>query len=309
MPIDYQGEPLIRVRDVRRVYRMGDVEVHALRGITLDVHRGEYISIMGPSGSGKSTLFNMVGALDTPTDGKVYFWGTDLRDLDARDSAWVRCRYIGYIFQAYNLIPLMTALENVTLPMTFAGYSNEDAREKGKMLLDLVGLGKRGDQEPRYHHKPHELSGGQQQRVAIARSLANCPVVLLADEPTGNLDMATGKEIIDVMKQLNTDIGVTVISATHDDKMLSASDRVVTIRDGKVNRIQNRDELDIQLGTLDGSAIGETKGGEAYQEGLVDKSKIEILLEYYEGKRPKPRSQGKSRNPFSRFLAHFYRGD
>jgi len=176
----------------------------------------------------------------------VYIDGADVAKLDPRQLAWLRCRKIGYVFQSFNIIPVMTALENVSLPMTFAGLSDDDARSKAASLLGKVGLG------DRLGHRPSELSGGQQQRVAIARSMANDPAVILADEPTGNLDLKTGEEIINLLKQMNTASKVTVITATHDMKMLSASDRIVWIRDGRVDRIQSRAELDIQEGTIDG---------------------------------------------------------
>ncbi len=237
---------IVRTRDVKRVYKMGDTEVHALRGINLEIYTGEYISIMGPSGSGKTTLFNMIGGLDKPTEGKVYIDEVDVAQLDAYELAWLRCRKIGYIFQTFNIIPVMTALENVTLPMTFAGLTSDEAREKGAMLLDKVGLG------DRLNHKPFELSGGQQQRVAIARAMANSPAVILADEPTGNLDLNTGSEIIDLLKEMNDTSKVTVITATHDMKMLSASDRIVWIRDGRVDRIEKRSDLEIEEGKIGG---------------------------------------------------------
>jgi len=184
-----QGQQnIVRTRDVTKVYKMGKVEVHALRGVSLEIRAGEYISIMGPSGSGKTTLFNMVGGLDKPTSGKVYIEEVDVAQLDAYELAWLRCRKIGYIFQTFNIIPVMTALENVTLPMVFAGMTTDEARDKGVGLLERVGLG------DRLHHKPFELSGGQQQRVAIARAMANDPSLILADEPTGNLDIKTGTE-------------------------------------------------------------------------------------------------------------------
>jgi len=240
------AQTIVEVNGVTKVYRMGNQEVHALGGITLEINAGEYLSIMGPSGSGKTTLFNMVGALDRPTSGSVFIDGVDVAELDTRQLAWLRCRKIGYIFQSFNIIPVMTALENVTLPMVFAGMPAEDARSKGAALLEKVGLGERLD------HKPSELSGGQQQRVAIARSLANDPAIILADEPTGNLDLKTGNDIIELLKHLNTTSDATIITATHDMKMLSASDRIVWIRDGRVDRIQSRAELDIQEGTIDG---------------------------------------------------------
>ncbi|MCE5238205.1 ABC transporter ATP-binding protein [bacterium] len=226
---------------------MGEVEVPALRGVDVDIRRGEYLSIMGPSGSGKSTLFNMVGGLDKPTEGTCFIEEVDMAQLDAFELAWLRCRKIGYIFQSFNLIPVMTALENVTLPMIFAGMGSDEMMERGQMLLDLVGLG------GRLHHKPYELSGGQQQRVAVARALANSPAIILADEPTGNLDLQTGKEIIDLLKELNAESGVTIISATHDLKMIDASDRIIHIRDGEVERIEMRSEIDLKIGHLAGA--------------------------------------------------------
>jgi putative ABC transport system ATP-binding protein len=240
-------EFIVRTKGLKKIYRMGEVEVPALRGVDLDIRRGEYLSIMGPSGSGKSTLFNMVGGLDKPTEGTCFIEEVDMAQLDAFELAWLRCRKIGYIFQSFNLIPVMTALENVTLPMIFAGLGSDEMMERGQMLLDLVGLGKR------LHHKPFELSGGQQQRVAVARALANSPAIILADEPTGNLDLQTGKEIIDLLKELNSESGVTIISATHDLKMIDASDRIVHIRDGELERIELRAELDLQIGHLAGA--------------------------------------------------------
>jgi len=237
---------IVRTQDVRKTYRMGSEEVRALQGISLRIYAGEYVSIMGPSGSGKSTFFNMIGGLDKPTGGEVYIDEVDIARLGIYELAWLRCRKIGYIFQTFNLIPVMNALENVTLPMVFAGLGADEARDKGAELLAKVGLG------DRLNHKPMEMSGGQQQRVAIARSLANDPAILLADEPTGNLDLKTGREIIDLLSRLKQDRGVTVITATHDMKMLAASDRVVWITDGRISRIQKREELEISVGTIDG---------------------------------------------------------
>lgn len=239
---------VVRTQNVKKIYVMGDEKVEALRGVDLEVEPGEYLSIMGPSGSGKTTLFNMVGGLDKPTDGKVYIDDVDVAQLDAYELAWLRCRKIGYIFQTFNLIPVMTALENVTLPMVFAGLNSDEARDKGVDILMRVGLGER------VSHKPFELSGGQQQRVAVARAFANDPALILADEPTGNLDLVTGTEIIELLREMNKESGVTVISATHDHKMLSVSDRVVWVRDGRVDRIINREDLKIEVGTIDGQA-------------------------------------------------------
>ena len=245
-PPSRQQSIVLRAVDVRKAYAMGPLKIHALRGASLNVYRGEYLSIMGPSGSGKTTLFNLIGGLVKPTDGKVYIDQVDVAQLDHDELAWLRCRKIGYIFQTFNLIPVMTALENVTLPMVFAGMTTDDARDKGVGLLDKVGLGER------VSHKPYELSGGQQQRVAVARAFANDPALILADEPTGNLDLHTGTEIIELLREMNQESGVTVISATHDHKMLSVSDRVVWVRDGRVDRVINREDLKIEVGTIDG---------------------------------------------------------
>lgn len=239
-------EYIVRTKDLAKEYTLGGTLLAALNGVQIDIRRGEYISIMGPSGSGKSTLFNMIGGLDKPSRGTVFIDEVDMAQLDAFELAWLRCRKIGYIFQTFNLIPVMTALENVTLPMIFAGLSSDESLEKGARLLGTVGLG------DRLHHKPSELSGGQQQRVAIARAFANGPAIILADEPTGNLDLRTGKEIISLLKEMNVSRGVTVISATHDLKMLDVSDRVVWIRDGKIERIEDREDLDIKVGQMEG---------------------------------------------------------
>ncbi len=236
---------IVRVSKVTRTFQLGKTEVLALKGVDLSIAAGHYVSIMGPSGSGKSTLFNMIGGLDKPTSGKVFIDEVDIAQLDAYELAWLRCRKIGYIFQTFNIIQVMTALENVTLPMIFAGVNNDAAVEKGIQLLKLVGLG------DRFRHKPSELSGGQQQRVAVARALANDPAIILADEPTGNLDLTTGEEIISLLKSLSRERNVTIISATHDIKMLNVSDQVVWIRDGRIERIEDRDELSISVGQID----------------------------------------------------------
>jgi len=235
---------IVRTTRITKSFQLGKQELQVLKDISLTIATGRYISIMGPSGSGKSTLFNMIGGLDKPTSGKVFIDEVDIAQLDAYELAWLRCRKIGYIFQTFNLIPVMTALENVTLPMTFGGTGNEEAMQRGRELLEKVGLGNR------YDHKPSELSGGQQQRVAVARALANNPAIILADEPTGNLDLTTGEEIIQLLKEMSRESGVTVISATHDFKMLNVSDEVIWIRDGLIDKIEQRDELDISMGTI-----------------------------------------------------------
>ncbi|HTQ10472.1 MAG TPA: ABC transporter ATP-binding protein [Fimbriimonadaceae bacterium] len=224
----------VRTTGLSKRYGEGEAAVHALNGVSCEIYEGEYLSIMGPSGSGKSTLFNMIGGLDKPTSGSVYVNSVDIAQLTPRELAFLRCHTIGYIFQTFNLIQVRTALENVTLPMLFAGLQPEEADDKGMKLLDRVGLNNR------YHHRPAELSGGQQQRVAIARALANSPAIVLADEPTGNLDLKTGQEIIDLLRHLNQEQDVTIISATHDYKMLDVSDRIFHIRDGKLAEVEDR---------------------------------------------------------------------
>jgi putative ABC transport system ATP-binding protein len=239
---------VIRARDLERAYRAGRETVYALRGVSLDVAAGEYISLMGPSGSGKSTFFNLIGALDFPTAGTIAVGGRDLSRLAGDELAHLRCVNIGYIFQNYNLIEVLSARANVMLPMRLLGLSERDAARKADALLDLVGLGHRT------RHLPGELSGGQQQRVAIARALANGPRLLLADEPTGNLDSKTGVQVVELLSRLSRERGVTVVSATHDHHMLAVSDRVVYLRDGRVERVLARAELDIRPGSVDGSA-------------------------------------------------------
>lgn len=235
---DDERTRVIRAVDVKKTYVMGKQETRALRGATLDIYQGEYLSIMGPSGSGKTTLFNMIGALQKPTSGKVYIDEVDIAQLDHNELAWLRCRKIGYVFQTFNLIQVMTCLENVILPMSFAGMEGEAAREKGIRILKMVGLGHR------ILHKPAELSGGQQQRVAIARALANSPEIILADEPTANLDQATGEEMIELLSELKENLGVTIISATHDLKMLQKSDRILWIEDGRIVKSAVPSEID-----------------------------------------------------------------
>lgn len=235
---------IIKAEEVTRKYKLGEEIVWALKGVSLDIFEGEYLSIMGPSGSGKSTFFNMIGALDVPTSGTISFLGEDLFTLPEEKQAWIRCNQIGYIFQTYNLVMVMTALENVALPMILKGVSRTDAAKKATEILDQVGLGHRVE------HLPAQLSGGQMQRVAIARALANSPSVILADEPTGNLDSKTGEEIIVLLKKLQTDHNVTIITATHDVKMLNISDRIAWIRDGQLERLESRADVQISTGGM-----------------------------------------------------------
>ncbi len=236
---------IIECRGLTKTYRMGGQAVHALRDMDLDVYRAEYLSVMGPSGSGKSTLFNMIGALDHPTSGTVRIAGADLTTQTSLQLAYFRNRHIGYIFQAFNLIPSLTALRNVMLPVLFSGMETHAAADRAKQVLEEVGLG------DRLHHRPDELSGGQQQRVAIARALAMEPSIMLADEPTANLDLHTGEEIINILRRLCDDHGVTVITATHDHKMLDKSDRILWIKDGGKERLEERHNLDIRVGRVE----------------------------------------------------------
>jgi putative ABC transport system ATP-binding protein len=236
---------LIEARGVSRVYRSADGDVYALRGIDLEIYQGEYLSLMGPSGSGKTTFFNMIGSLDFPTSGTMMIGGRNLSSLAQAELAYLRCVNIGYIFQNYNLIEVLTAARNVMLPMLILGLSEEEARGKAAGLLERVGLGHRID------HLPGELSGGQQQRVAIARALANDPSLILADEPTGNLDSSTSVAIVNLLSELSRERGVTIVSATHDHRMLAVSDRVVYLRDGHVERVVLREDLDIEVGSIE----------------------------------------------------------
>ena len=249
MPFDekkyaMERDVVVSVHGIKREFIRGEETVHALRGIDLNIYRGEYMCVMGPSGSGKTTFFNMVGGLDSPTAGRVFIDGVDMAQLNAQELAFLRCRKIGYVFQSFNLNTVMTALENVTLPMIFAGVHPDDARERGMDLLAKVKL------EERWNHRPKEMSGGQMQRVAIARSLANNPALLLCDEPTGNLDLDTGKEIHWLLHDLNKKDKVTIICATHDHNMLSVSDRMVWIADGQVERIEATADVKIEKASL-----------------------------------------------------------
>ena len=220
------GNPVLQLEDVTKIYRMGSVEVAALNGVSLEISAGEMVSIMGPSGSGKSTLMNVIGCLDVPTSGKYYLDGADVGSLNDNRLSEIRGRQIGFVFQTYNLLPRLTARANVELPLVYTS-----ARQRRRLALDAlekVGLGDRAS------HKPTELSGGQQQRVGIARALVKEPRILLADEPTGNLDSRSSEEIMALLKSLNRDQGHTVIIVTHEDDIARQTDRMVTVLDGKV---------------------------------------------------------------------------
>ena len=218
---------LVSARGLRRDYPMAGEIVHAVRGVSLDVHSGEYVAIVGPSGCGKSTLLNMLGAIDAPSSGTLSIAGNRVNGLSDREATLFRLRHIGFVFQRFYLMPVLTAMENVELPMAEAGLEKAARRSRARELLTYVGLGER------FRHRPTELSGGEQQRVAIARALANKPELLLADEPTGELDARTGAEVIGLFDRLNRD-GTTLIVVTHDEELASAARRVVHMRDGVI---------------------------------------------------------------------------
>lgn len=237
---------IIRTLGLKKIYGEGESATHALRGVDSEIYRGEFISVMGPSGSGKSTFFNMIGALDSPSEGRILIDEVDVAQLSAGELAFLRCQKIGYIFQQYNLIRYMTALENVTVPMAFAGVRPEDARRRGMDLLELVGLA------DRWTHRPIEMSGGQQQRVAIARSLCNTPKILLADEPTANLDFKTGQSVLDILQRINEERNVTIVCSTHDHRLLAICDRIMWVRDGRIERVEEAANLKITTGRIGG---------------------------------------------------------
>ncbi|MDT7784131.1 MAG: putative transport system ATP-binding protein [Pseudonocardiales bacterium] len=219
--------PVIEVRDLRKTYGSGDTAVHALRGLDLTVEKGEYIAIMGASGSGKSTLLNILGCLDVPTSGKYLLDGIDTGDFDEEQLSLLRNRKIGFVFQSFNLVPRTTALANVELPLVYAGVRRAQRRERALAALDLVGL------NDRTHHRPNELSGGQQQRVAIARALVTSPAIVLADEPTGNLDTDSSREVLGILDRLSAS-GRTVVLITHEDEVAAHAMRTVRVVDGTV---------------------------------------------------------------------------
>lgn len=219
---------IIELKDVWKTYDMGEMKVHALRGLNLEVKKGEFLAIMGPSGSGKSTAMNMVGCLDVPTTGHIFLDGKDISEMGESELAQIRGKKIGFIFQKFNLLTSMTAKENVMLPLTFQNLSRSEREELAEQALKMVELG------DRMYHTPNELSGGQQQRVAIARALANTPDVILADEPTGALDSKTGSSVLDFLRELHETRGTTIVMVTHDEKVAHKADRIAYLKDGMV---------------------------------------------------------------------------
>jgi putative ABC transport system ATP-binding protein len=224
---------VIRIENLTKVYQMGEIEVHALRGVSFEVRRGEVLAIMGPSGSGKSTLMNMIGALDIPTSGQYYLENEEVSTLSDDELALVRNRKIGFVFQKFNLLARATALANVELPLRYAGV-NGSRKDRAQKALEAVGLG------DRIYHQPNELSGGQQQRVAIARALVNNPAIILADEPTGNLDTQSGDEIMNLLLNLNRTEGTTLLIVTHDPEVAAVAERIIYLRDGQIEREEVR---------------------------------------------------------------------
>jgi putative ABC transport system ATP-binding protein len=250
------ANPVIDIRNLTKTYRMGKVEVHALCGVSFQVMPGEMLAIMGPSGSGKSTLMNLLGCLDRPTSGEYYLYGQLVSELREKGLTQIRRHKIGFVFQSYNLLPRTSALANVQLPMVYSGVGGRERKDRALGALEVVGL------SDRVHHQPNELSGGQQQRVAIARALASSPAIILADEPTGNLDSRSGEEIIAIFQRLNLEQGITIILVTHELALAQHAERVIYTRDGLVdkdervvNRVWAGNLADIVKGRLRGDQI------------------------------------------------------
>ncbi|MFH1968172.1 MAG: ABC transporter ATP-binding protein [bacterium] len=232
-------DPLLKLENVWKIYKLGEVDVSVLRGVSLEINLGSFATIMGPSGSGKSTLMYLLGLLDVPTKGKIYLQGQDVSGFSEDELAEIRGKKIGFVFQQFNLLPNLTALENVMLPMIFQGVPENQRKERGTQLLESVNLGNR------IKHRPKEMSGGEQQRIAIARSIANDPEILIADEPTGNLDSSTGKTVMKILTKLHKDQGKTIIVVTHDPNIAHYSQNIIHIQDGEIvkNHFKEEDVL------------------------------------------------------------------
>jgi putative ABC transport system ATP-binding protein len=255
------GRPVIQIENLHKTYDLGEVQVHALRGVSLSIDSGEFVAIMGASGSGKSTFMNLVGCLDRPTRGRYLLEGQDVSLLSKADLAHIRNQRIGFVFQGFNLLPRTSAIENVELPLIYSGIAHEERMERARESLRIVGL------EKREHHHPAQLSGGQQQRVAIARALVNRPSILLADEPTGNLDSRTSVEIMEIFQRLNDERNITILLVTHEPDIARYAKRIVLFRDGKVRRdslVESRAIASEVLPTL--PAVGEDDEDEADAE-------------------------------------------
>jgi putative ABC transport system ATP-binding protein len=224
----HKNHAVIQIKEIRKVYQMGEIKVHALKGVSLEIHRGEITTIMGPSGSGKSTLMNILGCLDQPTSGNYYLDGEDVSQMTDDELAHVRNRRVGFVFQNFNLLARTSAMDNVQLPLVYAGVSAKERRVRAQQVLESVGLG------DRLNHTPNELSGGQQQRVAIARSLVNNPAIILADEPTGNLDSKSGEEVMAILQRLNHEQGITIVMVTHDPRISHHTQRIFHLFDGEI---------------------------------------------------------------------------
>jgi putative ABC transport system ATP-binding protein len=260
-----KGTPVIGLEGITKVYQMGEVEVHALRGVSLEVQAGEILTIMGPSGSGKSTLMNIIGCLDQPTAGTYCLEGDDVSHLHDDQLADIRNRRIGFVFQTFNLLARTTALQNVMLPLIYAGTGRQERQEKATQALESVGLGHR------LNHLPTELSGGQQQRVAIARALVNSPSIILADEPTGNLDSKSGAEVVAVLQELNRERGMTVVLVTHDPVIAQHTERIIHLYDGA---IEGNEMVDEPLVADPGRVEAESDQGESIGASAQDAAAV-----------------------------------